>query len=945
MRTNQIRFITACQQLLALGVVLAVLAPATNIISLDVVSRAPVTGLAAEPAPALAQVPTAPVEPEVEEYAIVEDDSAEAGVQREDEAPAHEDEGHAHEDEAGAHEGHEHGLAADVAPEDVVEATVSAPIEGFGAVGVTWDTESRVAAGELALQVRTREGAEWGDWTEMVFDDAHAPDPDSPDARTARNGTDALIVGEVDEVEVRADGAGELPQGLSLAVIDPGAAEETREEGPAIETAPAAPADSTDSGDDDKIALQSGRTAAKPTIYSRAQWGADEKIRHKSSLSYGSIEAGFVHHTVNANNYTAEQVPGIIRSIYTYHVKSRGWSDVGYNFLVDRFGRVWEGRYGGVDKAVIGAHTSGYNHLAFAMSAIGNFETTGAPAAMVNAYGALFAWKLGLHGIDPRSMKERVGSRTMPAVNGHRDAGSTACPGKYLYAQLGAIRAKAAAAQTGVAAPTPTAPTPTKPTPAPAPTPAPPTLSAPNLSTNLAGTPHPDLVARRSSDSQLVILPTGGMSALAAPKKISTGWKYKTRMVSSADLTGDGMADLVSVSGDGTARVHRGLNNGKFKKKATTVITLTRGHDLLTAVGDINGDKRADLVARHTRTGKAYGFLQTASGKFTKVRVNRNLRTYTELVAVGDITGDGRPDLMARHKKGAVHTISGLGSSKFAKPKATPGNWSPYKTIAGGGDFDGDGRTDLLVRRGTGTLYVLPGTGRGSFGARRGPLATEKSLDHLSVNVVTSSGSPDLMARRGRELVHLANPGTYELRAPIETGIDASSAIHLMNAGDWNGDGKGDVITVGVTGALQLRLGDGTGKLSSPRILIGTGFHGVQALEAVGDVNGDGKPDLIGTVNGVTRFFAGNGKKRVKGGVAVPGYKGRLARVPGGASLDPNVYDVRLPVSQVKLQAGTTDVVARGKKSGRLFLFTATTKGLTQRRYLAGGMRQYNMFS
>lgn len=166
-----------------------------------------------------------------------------------------------------------------------------------------------------------------------------------------------------------------------------------------------------------------------------------------------------------------------------------------------------------------------------------------------------------------------------------------------------------------------------------------------------------------------------------------------------------------------------------------------------------------------------------------------------------------------------------------------------------------------------------------------------------------------------------------------------------MNAGDWNGDGKGDVITVGVTGALQLRLGDGTGKLSSPRVLIGKGFHQVKDLEAVGDVNGDGKPDLIGTVNGVTHFFAGNGTKTIQDGVPVPGYQGRLARVPGGTSLDPNVYDVRLPVSQVKLEVGTTDILARGRKSGRLFFFTATDKGLTQRRYLSGGMKAYDMFS
>ena len=93
------------------------------------------------------------------------------------------------------------------------------------------------------------------------------------------------------------------------------------------------------------------------------------------SLHYGEIHAGFVHHTVNANDYARATCPRILRGIYAYHTQSRGWSDVGYNFLVDRFGRIWEGRYGGVDRPVVGAHTLGYNDDAFAMSAIGNFET------------------------------------------------------------------------------------------------------------------------------------------------------------------------------------------------------------------------------------------------------------------------------------------------------------------------------------------------------------------------------------------------------------------------------------------------------------------------------------------------------------------------------------------------------------------------------------------
>ena len=122
------------------------------------------------------------------------------------------------------------------------------------------------------------------------------------------------------------------------------------------------------------------KVAPKPLIYSRAQWGANEKLRDQSPPNYGTIKAGFIHHTVNANNYTAADVPALLRGIYAYHTQSRGWRDIGYNFLVDRFGRIWEGRYGGVDKAVVGAHTLGYNEVSFAMSAIGNYDIAAAAA-------------------------------------------------------------------------------------------------------------------------------------------------------------------------------------------------------------------------------------------------------------------------------------------------------------------------------------------------------------------------------------------------------------------------------------------------------------------------------------------------------------------------------------------------------------------------------------
>jgi hypothetical protein len=162
---------------------------------------------------------------------------------------------------------------------------------------------------------------------------------------------------------------------------------------------------------------------------------------------YGEISAAFVHHTVNSNDYSRDEVPAILRGIYAYHTQSQGWSDVGYNFLVDRFGRIWEGRFGGIWHPVIGAHTLGYNENSFAMAAIGNFESVVPTRRMVRSYRDLFAWKLDRSRVAGNAYTRIDGVR-LKTIGGHRDAGATACPGRHLYARIPAIRAQVAAAQT-----------------------------------------------------------------------------------------------------------------------------------------------------------------------------------------------------------------------------------------------------------------------------------------------------------------------------------------------------------------------------------------------------------------------------------------------------------------------------------------------------------------
>ena len=282
----------------------------------------------------------------------------------------------------------------------------------------------------------------------------------------------------------------------------------------------------------DAAALTAAVFTPQPVIYSRAQWGADERIRDKSSLHYGDVHAGFVHHTVNANDYTRAEVPGLLRSIYAYHVKSRGWSDIGYNYLVDRFGRIWEGRYGGVDRAVVGAHTLGYNDDSFAASAIGNYELVRPSQAMLQAYAALFAWKLSLHGVDASSTQQYVTTRWFQAINGHRDAAATALPGPVPLRQDPGDPAAGRGRPAG--------------------------LVGRQLESNLASTPTPDLVVRRASDGEAFVIPTGGLIHFPAPTTVASGVTGATGVLVTADVTGDGRNDLLVRQSDGSVAVRPG---------------------------------------------------------------------------------------------------------------------------------------------------------------------------------------------------------------------------------------------------------------------------------------------------------------------------------------------------------------------------------------------------
>ncbi len=196
--------------------------------------------------------------------------------------------------------------------------------------------------------------------------------------------------------------------------------------------------------------------AGSPTIIPRESWGADERIRRDKHPVYApALRFVLIHHTVNTNNYTPAQSAAIVRGDYVYHVKGNGWDDIGYNFLVDKYGQVFEGRYGGIDKPVVGAHSLGFNNGSAGIALIGNYGSIGISAAARASLVKLLAWRLDVAHIDPLSFVNVLsgGNQKFPkgipvnlrVISGHRDTYFTECPGSALYNEIPAIAQSVAA--------------------------------------------------------------------------------------------------------------------------------------------------------------------------------------------------------------------------------------------------------------------------------------------------------------------------------------------------------------------------------------------------------------------------------------------------------------------------------------------------------------------
>jgi N-acetylmuramoyl-L-alanine amidase len=270
----------------------------------------------------------------------------------------------------------------------------------FELLGASW----RGGGGSVELRVR-RGGARWSRWI-------------------ATGADDPVWSGAADAYELR---AARPPHGLRVRFV-------------AVDRPAPAPRAIAASG-------------LRPAIVPRSSWDPHDDCRPRTTApAYGRVDFAIVHHTASIDGYGPRESPAIVLAICLFHRDGNGWNDIGYDLLVDRYGTVFEGRAGGVEQPVVGAQAQGWNDISTGVSAIGDYSSTPLPRVALRALARAIAWKLSLAGVPATGAIGEVSTggplNRWPAgarvrfqrISGHRDAGSTDCPGNALYAQLPALR-------------------------------------------------------------------------------------------------------------------------------------------------------------------------------------------------------------------------------------------------------------------------------------------------------------------------------------------------------------------------------------------------------------------------------------------------------------------------------------------------------------------------
>lgn len=672
-------------------------------------------------------------------------------------------------------------------------------------------------------------------------------------------------------------------------------------------------------------------SAPRPSINPRSAWGA---AAPKNGLGTATIQGTVVHHTAGSNDYTKAQVPALIRGIQSYHMSGRGWSDIGYNFLVDKYGGIWEGRYRSLTHPTEGVHAAGYNTRTFGISVMGNYVGKNPEQAVLDALARTIAWKLSEAGV---LADGKLGTTGLSAIIGHKDVAATACPGR-IYDHLAWLRRTARSYQKVV---TPTLPrtivdrdldgdglnevlTWTSSGVRATQASELPVASGTSVGTNwtiidaAATTPARDdrtvgeVIARETATGRLYAYQgTGSGGFMRGRTLIGTGWHAMRLIATPGDWNRDGVDDLLAVrKSDGALLLYAGRGGHKYRSP----VQVGRGWQRIVSVvgaGDVTGDGHPDLVAlRDDRAILAYP--NDGKGGFRSAKTLGTAHVATDLlVYAGDLNGDGHGDVLLRGKDGRMTTWWGRAGTKLERGTTWGSQWDRVFPIMSADNWTGRGSAAVLAASSiTGKMYRYDGHQGGALAtsSRSLPIPTRDVDALFVVGDVRGDGTADVVTRTKDGNLHLHETtasGTW--RSGRQVGRAWGVFDWLGPAGDVDGDGVPDVLARDTTGVLWVYPMKRDGSFGS-RFTIGHGFGGY-TLAPVGGWTSSSSADVVAVRESTGRayLYRGNGTAGLSSGVEVAsGLKG--AELLG-------VGDFR--------HSGNNDLLVRDT-SGRLWLHGAT---------------------
>ena len=345
-------------------------------------------------------------------------------------------------------------------------------------------------------------------------------------------------------------------------------------------------------------------------------------------------------------------------------------------------------------------------------------------------------------------------------------------------------------------------------------------------------------------------------ASFAPVRTYSAGAGSRPRGIAVGDVNGDGRPDLVTANdGNGTAGVLLGQAGGGFAA-VSTYSTGANSYPISIAVADVNGDSRPDLVtANNNNTGTVGVLLGQASGGFAAVNAYSTGGVYPVSIAVGDVNSDGRLDLItANTGDNTTGVLLGQAGGGFA-PGSTYSTGGVYPVGTAVGDVNGDGRPDLVAANYGNTVGVLLGQAGGGFatvstyftGPNSGPNGSNSGPGGVTLADLNGDGRLDLITANyyGNTAGVLLGQAGGGFAAVSTYSTGAFSYPQGIAVGDVNGDGRPDLVTAnGGNGTAGVLLGQAGGGFAAASTYSTSASLGPQGI-AIADVNGDGRPDLV----------------------------------------------------------------------------------------------------